>query len=172
MIQPYPVFSEDLHFPDDEADFESVITAVRAVRARRAEMNVPLSKKPSLIIVTEKPEVFEAGRVYLSRLAYAGELIITRENPVDMNGLISVATGDARLYMPLSELVDFEKERERIEKEIAKTRGDIERAEQKLQNEQFTSKAPEHVIKTERDKLAKLRALLDNLVEGLDTLSQ
>ena len=171
MVRRYPVFSEALHFPDDEADFESIITAVRAVRARRAEMHVPLSKRPSLIIVTEKPEVFEAGRIYISRLAYAGELTITRENPVDVDGLVSVATGDARLYMPLSELVDLEKERDRVEKEIAKVKNDIERTEQKLANEQFTSKAPEHVIKTERDKLGKFRALLDNLMDSKGTLS-
>ncbi|MCL2125903.1 MAG: valine--tRNA ligase [Oscillospiraceae bacterium] len=170
MIRPFPVFKESLAFPEDEADFESIITAVRAVRARRAEMNVPPSKKPSLIIVTDKLGVFEAGRAYLSRLAYAGELTITREAPPDASGLVAVITGDARLYMPLSELVDVEKERERIGKEIAKTRSDIERFEQKLSNEQFTSKAPEHVINAEREKLAKLRALLDNLLASASVL--
>jgi valyl-tRNA synthetase len=167
MVSQYPKYIEALSYPGDEADFEASIAAVRAVRARRAEMNVPPSKKPSLIIVTEKTGVFEAGRVYLGRLAYAGELIITRETPADLSGLVSVVTDDARMYMPVSELVDVEKERERIGKEIAKTKSEIERAEQKLSNEQFTSKAPEHVINTEREKLDKLRALLDNLNESL-----
>ena len=166
MVQSYPKYSESLSFPREEADFESIIAAVRAVRARRAEMNVPLSKRPSLIIVTDKPNVFEAGRVYLARLAYAGDLVITRENPADMSGYVSVVTGDARLYMPLSELVDLEKERERVKKEIAKTRSEIERTQNKLLNEQFTSKAPEHVINAEREKLDKLRALLENLEES------
>ena len=170
MVRPYPKFTESLDFPQDEADFESIITAVRAVRARRAEMNVPLSRKPSLIIVTENPEVFEAGRIYLSRLAYAGELTITRENPDDMGGLVSAVTDNARLYMPLSELVDLDKERERVEKELMKTKSEIERTEQKLSNEQFTTKAPEHVINTEREKLVKLRALLDNLMDSLQSL--
>jgi len=170
MVRPYPMFSDTLSFPREEADFESIMAAVRAVRARRAEMNVPPSRKPSLTIVTEKPEVFEAGVVYLGRLAYAGQVIITRDNPVDMSGLVSVATGDARLYMPLSELVDIEKERERVGKEIAKAIAEISRFEQKLANEQFISKAPEHVINAERDKLDKLRALLDNLNESLKNL--
>jgi valyl-tRNA synthetase len=130
-------------------------------------MNVPPTKKPSLIIVTDKPEVFGAGRVYLGRLAYAGDLTITRENPDDLSGLVSVVTNDARLYMPLSELVDAEKERERIDKEIAKAKAEIERIEQKLSNEQFTSKAPEQVVMSERGKLEKLRALLTNLNESM-----
>jgi len=170
MVRPYTEYSEALNFPDDEADFEVIITTVRAIRARRSEMNVPLSKKPSLYIVSENPAVFEAGRVYLSRLAYAGELIVSRENPADMSGLISIATGDARLYMPLSELVDIEKERERVDKEIAKTKDYISQVEQKLSNEQFTAKAPGHVINTEREKLEKLRALLENLQESLKNM--
>jgi len=170
MVRRYTEYTEALSFPKEEADFESVMAAVRAVRARRAEMNVPLSKKPSLIIVTDKPDVFEQGRLYLGRLAYAGELTITDKNPDDLSGLVSIVTGDARLYMPLSELVDIAKERERIEKEIIKAKTDIERTEQKLQNEAFTSKAPEHVINTEREKLQKFRALLDNLNESLKDL--
>jgi len=170
IVRAYPKFTEALSFPDDEADFESVMSAIRAVRARRAEMNVPPSKKPSLTIVTDRPEVFEAGRVYIGRLAYAGEVSVTRRTPAEQSGLVSVVTGDARLFMPLSELVDIAKERERIEKELSKVTLDIGRTEQKLQNGQFTSKAPEHVINTEREKLDKLRALLNNLNENLKDL--
>jgi len=133
-------------------------------------MNVPPSKKSSLTIVTEKPHVFEAGRTYIGRLAYANDLLITREVPEDLNGLVTVVTNDARLFMPLAELVDLEKERERIDKEITKANADIEQVERKLSNEQFTSKAPENVIKAERDKLEKLRALLENLKESRITL--
>jgi len=171
MVRPYTKFKEELHFPEDEADFESVMAAIRAVRARRAEMNVPPSKKPSLIIVTDRQEVFEAGRVYIGRLAYAGELTITDKAPGDLGGLVSVVTNDARLYIPLAELVDVAKERERVQKEIEKTKADIARVEQKLANEQFTSKAPETVVNVEREKLNKLRALLDNLNEGLNGLA-
>ena len=170
MVRRYTVFNEDLSFPEDEENFESIMTAVRAVRARRAEMNVPPSKKPSLTIVTDKLDVFEAGRVYLGRLAYAGEVIIQSESPAIHDGLVSVATGDARLFIPLAELVDLGKERERIEKEIAKVNMEIERFEKKLSNEQFIAKAPENVVNAEREKLEKLRALLYNLSESLTAL--
>jgi len=166
MVRPYPKFDESLHFPKEEAEFESVMSAIRAVRSRRSEMNVPPSKKSVLVIVTEKTDVFEAGYAYISRLAYASYLRITNETPANLNGYISVATSDAKLYMPLAELVDVEKELERIGKEIKKVETDIEKVEQKLSNEQFTSKAPDNVVQAERDRLDKLRALLENLNES------
>ena len=166
MLQTYPEYDASLSFPDDEADFENIMEAVRAVRARRAEMNVPPSKKPSLMIVTDYPEIYEKGRTYLGRLAYAGDLTVTRDAPPDLTGLVTAVTGGARLYMPLSELVDVVKERERLEKEIAKAKAEIERTAQKLANEAFTSKAPEAVVNVEREKLAKQNALLDNLYES------
>ncbi|MDR0490964.1 MAG: valine--tRNA ligase [Oscillospiraceae bacterium] len=166
MVRRYPEFREALSFPRDEADFESVMAAVRAVRARRAEMNVPPSRRPSLTIVTDKPDVFEKGRAYIGRLAYAGDVSIARDAPDDLNRLVSAATSDALLYMPLAQLVDVTKELERLDKEIAKVTGDIERTEQKLANESFTSKAPAQVVGAEREKLEKLRALLDNLSES------
>jgi len=170
MIQPYPTYTPELHFPADEADFESVMRAVRAVRVRRAEMNVPPSKKPSLIIVTEKPEAFEAGRVYLGRLAYAGDVTVNAAAPDDLHGLASVVTDDARMFMPMAELVDLAAERARIEKEIAKVTANIKSTEQKLSNEKFTSKAKESVVNAEREKLEKYRALLSNLSESLKDL--
>ncbi|MCL2663776.1 MAG: valine--tRNA ligase [Oscillospiraceae bacterium] len=165
MTRKYPEYREALHFPKEEADFESIMAAIRAVRSRRSEMNVPPSRKSSLTIVTDKISVFEAGRAYIARLAYAGELTICQSAPGDLNNLVTVVTNDARLYMPLAELVDVEKERERTDKEIAKVKADIERVEQKLSNEHFTSKAPENVVQVERDKLEKLRDLLANLSE-------
>jgi len=170
MIRPYTKFLNSLHFPKEEAEFESIMTAIRAVRSRRAEMNVPPSRKSSLIIATAKPDVFEAGRAYMGRLAYASDLKITQDAPADLSNLVTIVTNDARLFMPLAELVDLEEERERIDKEIAKATSEIEKIEQKLSNEQFTSRAPENVVQTERDKLAKLHALLDNLKESWSNL--
>jgi valyl-tRNA synthetase len=166
MVRRYPRFLEALSFPREAADFESVMSAVRAVRARRADMGVPPSKRPNLTVVTDKRGVFESGRSYIGRLAYAGEVTITRDAPPDLSGLVSAATSDALLYMPLSQLVDIAKERERLDKEIAKANGDIERTEQKLSNENFCSKAPDQVVAAEREKLEKLRALLDNLSDS------
>jgi len=165
MIREFPKFEESLHFPSEEAEFESMMSAIRAVRSRRAEMNVPPSKRSALTIVTDKSDLFEKGRAYISRLAYATELTITKNAPEDLENLVAVATDDARMFMPLSELVDLEKERERIEREVAKVKIDIEKVEKKLNNEQFTSKAPENIIQAERDKLSKLHALLENLLK-------
>jgi valyl-tRNA synthetase len=170
MTQSYPVCSEALAFPEDEARFESIMSAIKAIRARRSEMNVPPSRKARLIIATDRPEVFETGRVYLSKLAYASELEISRNAPEDLDGLVAVVTDGAKLYMPLAELVDLEKERERIRKEIEKAQGDLARAESKLANEKFTAKAPENVVNAEREKAAKAKALIANLTESLKAL--
>jgi len=170
MMRKYTTFTETLNFPADETDFETIMEAVRAVRARRAEMNVPPSKKPSLTIVTDKSAVFEAGRTYLGRLAYAGDVLIQSEAPTDLSGLVCVVTGEARLFIPLAELVDVAKERERIEKEMSKVNAEIEKFEKKLSNEQFTAKAPESVVAAEREKLDNMRALLGNLEESLKAL--
>jgi len=163
MVRPYPRNEEELNFPKEEAEFESVMAAIRAVRSRRAEMNVPPSKKSSLTVVTDKPGIFEAGRAYIARLAFASDLIITGDVPEDLDSLVTVVTNDARLFMPLAELVDVAKERERIDKEIIKTEEDIDRIEKKMSNPQFVSKAPENVVKAERDRQEKLKALLENL---------
>ncbi len=171
MIENYPAYSEELAFPEDEANFEIIMEAVRAVRAQRAEMNVPPSKKPHLIIVTDKVNVFEAGRVYLSKLAFAGELTIGHNAPEVTDGMVTVVTDEAKLYMPLSELVDLDKERERIEKSLKKAREDLEKINAKLSNEKFTSKAPENVVNAERERADKAKALIENLEESLKSLS-
>jgi len=170
ILRTYPKFSNSLNFPKEEADFESIMSVIRAIRSRRADMKVPPSKKSALTIVTERPEIFEASRAYISRLAYANSLTITGEAPEDLSNLVTATTNDARLFMPLAELVDVEKERERIEKEIVKIKNSMDRVEQKLSNNQFTAKAPEEVVKAERDKLDKLRALMDNLNDSLREL--
>ena len=170
MIEQYPEYNDALAFPQDEASFEIIMAAVRAVRAQRAEMNVPPSKKPHLIIATDKTGVFEAGRVYLSKLAYAGELQISSEPPALTDGMVTVVTDEAKLYMPLAELVDLQKERERIEKSLTKARADLDKIHSKLKNEKFTSKAPEHVVAAERDRADKAKALIENLEESLSAL--
>ncbi len=172
IVADYPEFSDALSFPGDEADFESIMTAVKAIRSRRAEMNVPPSKRPSLIIVTEKADVFEKSRVYMANLAYSGEVTITTEAPADNAGMVNVVTEDAKMFMPMAELVDLAAEKARIEKELAKARKDIEGQERKLANENFVSRAPEAVVNAEREKLAKAQALAANLEESLKNLGQ
>jgi valyl-tRNA synthetase len=170
MVEKYPEYSDKLAFPEDEASFEIIMDAVRGIRVRRAEMNVPPSKKPHLIIATDKTAVFEAGRVYLSKLAYAGELTIGSVPPTTTEGLVTIVTNEAKLYMPLSELVDLDKERERIGKDLKKAQDDLMKTQAKLQNEGFVSKAPANVVAAERERIEKLKALIDNLTESLRAL--
>jgi len=170
MIQSYPEFTDALNFPEEEAQFEIIMNAIRAVRSRRAEMNVPPSKKPRLIIVSPKADVFEKGTVYLSKLAYAGQVEIVTEVPADTEGMVNVVTDEARMFMPLAELVDLDKERERINREIGKAEADLQKIEAKLSNEKFVSKAPENVVAQEREKAAKARTLIENLKNSLEAL--
>ena len=170
MVQSYPEYSQELAFPEDESRFEMIMAAIKAIRARRSEMNVPPSRKSRLIIATDKPEVFETGRVYLSKLAYASELEISSAAPKELDGMVAVATNEAKLYMPLAELVDIEKEKQRIAKEIEKAQGELSRAQSKLANEKFTSKAPENVDNAEREKVKKALSLIENLTDSLKTL--
>ena len=170
IVAPYPKYDAALSFPEDEAGFEFIMDAVKAVRSRRAEMNVPPSKRPTLIITSDRPEVFEAGRTYLSKLAYAGEVEISAEAPADTEGMVSVVTGSAKMFMPMAELVDIEKERARIEKELDKARAQLEAQNKKLANESFVSRAPEAVVNAERERAEKAKALIANLEESLAKL--
>ena len=170
IVASYPEYDPALSFPADEADFEAIMTAVKAVRSRRSEMNVPASKKPHLIIATARPEVFEKGSVYLSNLAFAGSVEVCTEAPADTTGMVSVVTEDAKMFMPMAELVDLAAERARIEKELEKAKKDVAGQQAKLANENFVSRAPERVVAAEREKLAKAQALCANLEESLKNL--
>ena len=156
MIAEYPRFRQELCFPEDEVNFEMVMEAIKAVRARRAEMNVPPSRKSHLIIVTGKAKAFAEGEKFICKLAYASGIHVTDKLPESTEGMVSVITDNARMFMPMAELVDLEKERARMEKELA--------------NENFVSRAPEHVVNLEREKKAKLEALIENLEDSLKKL--
>ena len=170
MIEKYPQYTDKLNFPYEETQFEMVMDAIKAVRARRAEMNVPPSRKAHLYIVTEKSEAFEAGKPYIAKLAYSSDISICNQDPAESDKMVSVVTDNARLFMPMSDLVDIEAEKTRINKEIEKTKKLIDGQIQKLNNQNFVSRAPESVVQIERDKKAKLEALLDNLNTQLNNL--
>ncbi len=166
----YPKYRADLCFAEDEANFEMVMEAIRAVRARRAEMNVPPSRRSHLIIATDAPTAFESGAAYIRKLAYAESVQITDAAPEDTAGMVSVVTGRARMFMPMADLVDFEKERARIAKELANAEKQLAGQNAKLANENFVARAPEAVVNAEREKKAKLEALIENLNESLKNL--
>ncbi len=170
MTAEYPQYADALAFPEDEAGFEMIMDAVKAVRSRRAEMNVPPSRKPHLIIATDQTGIFEAGRVYLSKLAYAGEVAIRKSVPDNAEGMVSAVTDNAKMFMPMAELVDIEQEKERIMKELMKARAQYDAQLQKLANAAFVSRAPEHVVATEKERAEKAKALMENLEESLKNL--
>lgn len=170
MIADYPKYDEKLHFPVDEVNFEMVMDAIKAVRARRSEMNVPPSRKSHLIIVTDKAKAFADGEKFICKLAYASAISVTSELPETTDGMVSVITDNARMFMPMAELVDLEKEKARMEKELASARKQLDGQIAKLSNEKFVSRAPEAVVNTEREKKAKLEALIENLEESLKNL--
>ena len=170
MMQSYPEYDESLNFPEDEANFGMVMDAIKAVRARRAEMNVPPSRKSHLIIVTDKAKAFADGEKFICKLAYASGIEVRAELPESTDGMVSVITDNARMFMPMAELVDLEKERARMEKELANARKQLDGQIAKLANENFVSRAPEKVVNVEREKKAKLEALIENLEESLKNL--
>ena len=145
---------------------ESVMQAIRAVRNRRAEMNVPPSKKATLYVVTQKQTAFQEGVPFILRLAYADEVLVSGEDPNGYEDMAGAVTADARLYMPMSQLVDVAKELDRISKELEKTQKNLAATEGKLSNEKFTARAPEAVVHAEREKAEKFRALLAQLTES------
>ena len=170
MVDKYPEFTDALSFPGDEADFEMVMDSIKAVRARRAEMNVAPSRKAHLYIVTDKPDAFKAGTDYICKLAYSSDVSILSAPPEESEKMVSVVTDNARLFMPMADLIDFEAEKARILKEIEKNEKLLEGQNNKLANESFVSRAPEAVVQVERDKKAKLEAIIENLKLSLSNL--
>ena len=162
----WPEYQDALHFPEAEAAMEAVKDAISAIRARRAEMNVPPSRKAQVVIVAAEPENYRLGAHFITRMAYASELTVQTAAPADLTGMVTVATHDATIYMPMAELVDIAKELARIAAERKKAEENLQRIEAKLANESFTSRAPENVVNAEREKAEKARALIAKLDES------
>jgi valyl-tRNA synthetase len=163
MISPWPKAKPELSFEDEAASMERVMEIIGAIRARRSEMGVPPSRKSKLTIVADMPQAVEAGRDYILKLAYASELTVTDKAPENTEDMAVVTTPIARCFMPMSDLVDMEKERERKERELQKAEAELARVLEKLGNERFVSRAPENVVQAEREKEIKLRALIEKL---------
>jgi len=166
IVAKWPEFSADLAFKAEEAQMESVMNAIRAIRNRRTEMNVPPSKKAALYVFTNKPQVFTEGEGFIQRLAYADQVQLIAKEPENLEGMVTCTTADAKLYIPLGQLVDVAKELERIGKELEKARKNLASLEGKLSNENFISRAPEAVVNAEREKAEKARALIEQLQQS------
>ena len=171
MLQSWP--KADPAWADVKAkeSMEAVMDVIRAIRARRSEMNVPPSKKAALTIVTNEADIFASGEAHLKRLAWCSSVTVQQEDLTDTAGMVCDITHMAKLYMPLAELVDLAKEKARLEKDLGKKQGELKGLEGKLSNPGFLNKAPEHVVAAEKDRAEKLKVLIAKIEEQLSAMN-
>ena len=170
MVSEFPVYDEKLVFEDEEKEMDKIMTAIRAIRNRRAEMNVVPSKKAKVFIETEDKDTFEQAGVFMQKLASASEVEVG--DSFDMPTAVSIITEDARMYIPLDELVDFEAEKARLNKELAAAEKDLEFINNKLNNPNFVSKAPEAVVQKQKDAAEKLNDKIAMLKESIESIGK
>ncbi len=169
MVSAYPEVDDALSFPAESESMERVISAIRAIRVRRAEMNVPPSRKAKVFITTKYPESFNAETLpFFVRLASASEVSVV--DTCDTEGMVAIVTDAATIYIPLADMIDLAAERARLEGELKKITGEIERLEKKLANTEFVKKAPEAVVAGERAKLAKYNDTKTGILDALASL--
>ncbi len=170
-ISKWPEFDSSLEDLKAEEYMNYIIDAIRNTRNARAEMNVPPSRKVrTYIYATEASDAFVDGKVYFEKLASASEVIILNSKEEAPENIVSVVSKGAEIYMPLLELVDAEKELERLNKEKSKWVAEIERVEKKLANERFVSKAPEAVVEEEKAKGEKYKEMYNSVLESIAKL--
>ena len=171
IIADWPEYDEKLDFAAEAENMDKVIDAIGAIRLRRAEMNVPPSKKAKLIIVSDYKDSFNADTtVFFEKLAYASEVILA--DGCDDETAVSIVTDSAKLFIPMAEIIDIEKEKARLEKERQTALSEIDRVNKKLSNESFVAKAPAAVIDGEKAKLAKYSEMLSNIEEMISKLAK
>ena len=168
MLSPWPVFNEALCYDEDEKHMDIIMEAIRAIRNRRAEMNVPPSRKAHVYIATEYKDVFSTAVVFLQRLASAADVEIG--DSFEIPGAVSIVTAHAKVYIPMGDLVDFEAERKRLTKEKEGAEKKLSGICAKLSNPGFLAKAPEAVVNNQREEEKKLREKIKNIEESLAAL--
>ena len=168
MIAKYPEYDPALSFEKEEADFERVMEAIRTIRNARAEKNIPPSKKAAVYVETPFESVFSNAAPFFERLASASELIVGKD--FDLGNTMQLVTDCARIFIPMGDLIDIEKELERLNKEKASCEKDIQFLNGKLSNEKFVSKAPEAVVAQEKEKLVKANERLAKILQSIQDL--
>lgn len=171
MISKWPEYDPTLSFADEEAQMEKIMDAIRAIRNRRAEMNIPPSKKSKVYVETAFSDVFTVGSEFIKRLAYASDVEIA-DAFGDLGNTVTIVTNDAKIYIPLGDLVDFEAEAKRLQKELAAAEDKLAFINKKLDNPGFVNKAPEKVVQQNRDEAAKLTEKIANLRSSLENLGK
>lgn len=173
MISQWPEFKEEWNFEADEQSVETIKEAVRGIRNVRTEMNVPPSKKAKVFVVSEKEnirEIFENGKVFFATLGYASEVTVQADSLGIEEDAVSTVIPEAVIYMPFAELVDIEKETQRLKKEEDRLAKELARVNGMLSNERFVSKAPQAKIDEEKGKLAKYTEMMEQVKERLTQL--
>ena len=171
MISKWPEYDPTLSFANEEAQMEKIMDAIRAIRNRRAEMNIPPSKKSKVYVETAFSDVFAVGSEFIKRLAYASDVEIA-DAFGDLGNTVTIVTNDAKIYIPLGDLVDFEAETKRLQKELAAAEEKLAFINKKLDNPGFVNKAPEKVVQQNRDEAAKLTEKIANLRSSLENLGK
>ncbi len=170
MVSDWPQYNKDLVFTAEEEEFEKIMSVIKAIRNRRSEMNVPPSRKAQVNIATSFKDTFKNGEGFICRLASAAEVNVA-ENFDDADS-VRIVTDSATVYMPLSDLVDFSAELERLQKEMEKANTDKEFFEKKLNNPNFVAKAPEALVATQREQYAKVMEKIKMLEESIADIKQ
>lgn len=170
IVSDFPVYDEKLSFADDEAEFEKIIAAIKGIRATRSDMNVPPSVKAKVYIETAYPKVFDEGKMFFERLASASEVDIA--DKWDIPDSVTVVTDAARIFIPLSDIIDVEKELARLNKEKKAVQKDLDFLGGKLNNQGFLAKAPEKLIEAEKAKLAKAQEKMVKIEESIAALNK
>jgi valyl-tRNA synthetase len=169
IIASWPTYDEKHVCPAETADFEMVMDAIRAIRNARTNADIPPSRKATVHIASEHGKVFTDAEAFIKRLAYASN-VIAEEPGFTIERAMNVVTDAARIFIPMDELIDRDKEMARLMKEKASCERDIENVNKKLENENFVSRAPEKVIENERQKLAKATERLVKIEESIKEL--
>jgi valyl-tRNA synthetase len=175
MISKWPVYDEMAYQPEAEKKMETVMEAIKCIRNIRAEMNVVPSRKAKVMIVTDNNDVKTAmmeGRMYFERLASASDIVVMSEKKGIPEDAVSVLMNGAEIYLPLEDLVDFEKELERLSKEKDNLEKELQRVRGKLGNQGFVSKAPQNVIEEEKAKEKKYQEMLEKVLERINSLKK
>lgn len=175
MISKWPEYTDEWNFETDEAAVDTIKAAVRAIRNLRTGMNVPPSRKAKVYVVSAKEDVryiFESSKSFFATLGYASEVHVQEDKTGIDENAVSTLIHDAAVYIPLEELVDIDKEIERLEKEAAKLAGEIKRASGMLANPKFVDKAPASKVEEEKAKLAKYTEMSEQVAERLAQLKK
>lgn len=171
MVSKWVEYDDSLSFSAEEAEMERIMKAIRAIRNRRSEMNIPPSRKATVYIKTAHKQTFESGVEFVKRLASANDVIIG-DGFDNLGNIVTIITDDAEIYIPMGDLVDFEAERKRLEKELAQAQDKLDFISKKLNNPGFVNKAPEKVVAQNREDAAKLQEKIENIKNSLESLGK